>query len=364
MRIGFRADAEPFSYKVNGDGGNQIGSQPLYKGFLADLCYWIFDGGDYSVVEMEVNADDCFSKLERGEIDVLCDPVTMRFSDEKRMKAGIFSPIVFATGISYVVRRSRAGRDPVFIGYVENTTVETVLEHVCLVDLFRAVPAEERAELATMCQTAIAARRVAAEEEDWDGAWTAANDEHTSCKQRAEEEKGPRKEQLEKRRDMWAEAMTHIARCKDDSNCKLPDIVNRFGVPCEAVKPGIPGEMPDDLKGTADDSTVTLDLKVRPDSSLSRRTVYRFCPKLTHNKIIEWFCEPRTGQDVPTLVYIGDREIILGKLQTWNKEHGPECVVENETGGDDLTYEPYALMVAKPSIEETPARVQDCRNGR
>ena len=36
VRIGFRADAEPFSYKIEEDGGMQAGHQPLYKGFLAD----------------------------------------------------------------------------------------------------------------------------------------------------------------------------------------------------------------------------------------------------------------------------------------------------------------------------------------
>ena len=90
VTIGFRADAEPFSYRVRGDGGKLAGDQPLYRGFLADLCYWIFDGGDYSVVESEVTAGNRFEKLMSREIDVLCDPVTMRFSDEDRTRAGTF----------------------------------------------------------------------------------------------------------------------------------------------------------------------------------------------------------------------------------------------------------------------------------
>jgi hypothetical protein len=53
------------------------------------------------------------------------------------------------------------------------------------------------------------------------------------------------------------------------------------------------------------------------------------------------------------MYYIGDREIILGKLQTWNEQHSARCVVENENGAGDLTYEPYAIMVAKPSPKDS-----------
>ena len=106
-----------------------------------------------------MTASDRFRKLGSGEIDVLCDPVTMRFSDAERAAAGIFSPIVFATGISSLVRRNRAARESVYIGYVKGTTAAEVLKHVCLVDLFRRVPADQRAEIAIMCQSAMVAWR-------------------------------------------------------------------------------------------------------------------------------------------------------------------------------------------------------------
>ena len=58
------------------------------------------------------------------------------------------------------------------------------------------------------------------------------------------------------------------------------------------------------------------------------------------------------------LVYLGDRELILWKLRTWNEQHGPDCDVENPNGADDLTYEPYALMVARPKAADL-AKVDD-----
>ena len=121
VKIGFREDTEPFSYKA--DGGRQGGDQPLYEGFLADLCYWIFRG-TYTVQEEKVEADNRFDRLEDGTIDVLCDPVTLRYSDEKRVKAGIFSPMVFATGITYLQRRDREGRSSIYIGYARGSTAE------------------------------------------------------------------------------------------------------------------------------------------------------------------------------------------------------------------------------------------------
>ncbi|TJW30973.1 MAG: hypothetical protein E5W83_37400 [Mesorhizobium sp.] len=61
------------------------------------------------------------------------------------------------------------------------------------------------------------------------------------------------------------------------------------------------------------------------------------------------------------MVYLGDREIILGKLQTWNAQHRARCVVENENGGGDLTYEPYAIMVRKPT-SNTPQEMEHVQN--
>ena len=77
------------------------------------------------------------SGLEDGTIRRgWCDPVTLRYSDEKRVKAGIFSPMVFATGITYLQRRDREGRSSIYIGYARGSTAERAAQRACEVDLF------------------------------------------------------------------------------------------------------------------------------------------------------------------------------------------------------------------------------------
>ncbi|TGQ35034.1 transporter substrate-binding domain-containing protein [Mesorhizobium sp. M00.F.Ca.ET.216.01.1.1] len=359
VTIGFRADVEPFSYKVSADGGKREGEQPIYRGFLADLCYWIFDGGDYSVVEKEVTAGNRFKQLRNAEIDVLCDPVTIRFSEnDERARSGTFSPIVFATGISYLQRRNPGPGTSVYIGYVGSTTAEKVLEHLCVIDFFRVVPLAERPELATMCQTASVARQIAQEARrtaelppsgtqiEWYKEWyksgllkeveQMATEEETSVL-RLKEASGPRKEGLEKSLQMWSETVAQIKVCREKGkgDCTLDWIVKRLGNNCD-------------------------DLETKRDASQLSRTVYRFCSFKDHTTLIDWFCKPRKTEGAG-MVYLGDREIILGKLQTWNAQHRARCVVENENGGGDLTYEPYAIMVRKPT-SNTPQEMEHVQN--
>ena len=123
VKIGFRSDVEPFSYLANPDEsarGAESGSQS-YQGFLADLCHYLFRDSGYTVEEVKVpTAADRFRMLKDNDIDLLCDPVTLRYTEERR-SAGVFSPIVFASGVSYLRTRNR-GRGSVYIGYVESTT--------------------------------------------------------------------------------------------------------------------------------------------------------------------------------------------------------------------------------------------------
>ncbi|MER9465373.1 transporter substrate-binding domain-containing protein [Mesorhizobium sp. M0482] len=336
VTIGFRADVEPFSYKVSADGGTHDGNRPLYRGFLADLCYWIFDGGDYSVVEKEVTALDRFEKLRNGKIDVLCDPVTMRFSETERAASGTFSPIVFATGITYLQRRNRGAGTSAYIGYVESTTAANVVEHLCKIDLFGIVPPDERSELATMCETASVARRTVklpplGTQQEWYKDFLkkveqVASEEETSVKLQLGEASAQTKEPLEKSLRTWTETVDQIKTCRETGklDCTPDWILERLGGSCNDL-----------------------------ENSQLGRVVYRFCSFESHTELIDWFCKPRTGKAVPGMVYLGDREIILGKLQTWNEQHSARCVVENENGAGDMTYEPYAIMVAKPSPKDS-----------
>ncbi|KQY63386.1 hypothetical protein ASD52_14455 [Ensifer sp. Root142] len=347
VKIGFRADVEPFSYKVSADSGMQAGDQPLYRGFLADLCYWIFEGGDFSVVETDVTAFDRFEQLREGKIDVLCDPVTMRFSEAGRAASGIFSPIVFATGISYLERRNRELGSAVYIGYVASSTAENVVEHLCKIDRFGVVRPEERIELATICQTASMARRIAEEArrtirrppsgtqmqwyKEWYGEFLkdveqVASEAENSFQLRLARSSANSKEGTEQLLRMWTEVARRIQSCREvwKHDCAPDGLLEHLGARCD-------------------------DLGKERDATPLDGIAYRFCSFETHTDLIDWFCKPHTGKEVPHMVYLGDREIILGKLQTWNEQHRVTCFVENENGAGDLSYEPYAIMTAKPS---------------
>ncbi|WP_192937131.1 transporter substrate-binding domain-containing protein [Sinorhizobium meliloti] len=351
VTIGFRADVEPFSYKVSVDGGTRTGNQPVFSGFLADLCYWIFEGGDFSVTAVEVDASDRFEKLKGGQIDVLCDTVTMRFSGE-RAESGTFSPIVFATGISYLQRRNRSTERSIYIGYVKDSTTTDILGELCRADLFGIVPPDQRAEIGTMCQTALIARRIDAlsrTEIIRDGlieeVKQAANREADLVRPRVMKAIGPQKNQFEVSLAMWERTIALIEDCRrrasrQRDSCTSETILKSLGDNCDKTKP--------ELKSRSGDEQ-----NEKSDNSGWRRPTYRFCSFDTYEEVIKWFCTPDNREI--GMVYLGDREIILGKLQTWNERH-PRCVVDSEDGAADLTYEPYAIMVAKPSAKTREKR--------
>ncbi|MGH0297806.1 hypothetical protein [Sinorhizobium meliloti] len=422
VTIGFRADVEPFSYKVSVDG-----DQPLYRGFLADLCYWIFEGGDFWVVEESVTASDRFKKLRDGKIDVLCDPVTMRFSEldpvtllpreNERISSGTFSPIVFTTGLSYLQRRNRGLGNPVYISYVNGTTATDILADVCKSDLFGVVPPAERAEIAVMCQTASVANHVFRLLQDVERVTTqsahlagqtgnqasgvqdrwlewskqvkycyerkvdcdteklskfldsncqasvvgldasclaaemkievnrfitsledverVANAEKASVERQRNAASGPQKTQFEQALRMWDETINEIKSCPEGKpNCNPEWMLERLGNSCDETRP-----QPDDRSAGEQKKTSV--------EGGWRRTAYRFCSFNSYEDAMDRFCDPSNRNK--GMVYLGDREIILGKLQTWNEDQDSRCAVDSEEGGADLSYEAYALMVAKPS---------------
>ncbi|MGO4839906.1 hypothetical protein AB4144_47430, partial [Rhizobiaceae sp. 2RAB30] len=117
----------------------------------AQLCYKIFEGSDYSVVSVPVGARDRFDRLRMSKddrpydpkladddqkIDIFCDPVTLRFSDPDERANGIFSPIVFASGVTYLLRRTRQTGSDAYLGYVAGTTASVVARWACEIDLF------------------------------------------------------------------------------------------------------------------------------------------------------------------------------------------------------------------------------------
>jgi hypothetical protein len=158
--VGFRADAPPFSSI------KRVGDEERYEGYLVDLCNRIFtpDRSErFRMVKTQVTATDRFARLAHGvgerwrpgeptadaKVDLLCDPVTLRYASESeepegaRRTEGIFSPIVFVTGVSYLERSIGGLRTPV-LGLVAGTTTRKVVLQACEHDAFR-----ERARFGT-----------------------------------------------------------------------------------------------------------------------------------------------------------------------------------------------------------------------
>ncbi|WP_424931097.1 hypothetical protein [Amaricoccus macauensis] len=153
--LGFRTDIPPFSFEAPATGvvassAAQVSQRP-YQGYIADLCYKIFDRSGYDVVQRPVDSGNRF-EIMRGElpetaaglpddsdnqVDVLCDATTVRLDDAERMKSGIFSPIVFVSGVSYLSRSRRGISADVLLGYVRNSTAKRAAQEACSVDVLR-----------------------------------------------------------------------------------------------------------------------------------------------------------------------------------------------------------------------------------
>ena len=387
IRVGFRVDAEPFSFRSDLGPTLEDPHPRQYGGYIADLCYYIFDNSKYQITEVGVTAEDRFDLLKgdvvdkngtKSRIDVLCDPATLRFSEPNRTSAGLFSPIVFASSVTYLENLGRGQRRTVFVAYVANTTADLVLKHACEIDLFGSIPYDERDHLPVMCRTAEAAKlieklrlKTAQREEATDDLNRTAMNKYrldryevTTATEalaqatRAEElfaqdelraaslDKAAEKEQLLAYwRDVAATAATLKTGCTPTA-CGDPegalkgllDIEAALGAPCsQAANPPL---QPPAVPGTSDGEAA------KKAAVLNKTTLYRYCPMESHKQAIEWLCGARYGDARgKSLIYLGDREIILGKLRTWRRHD--RCSVASETGAEDLTYEPYALLVSK-----------------
>ena len=154
--LGFREDAEPFSYRMeSGD------DDPQYIGYIADLCHYIFNSSKYVVHQTRITADTRITRLkaqppagappkrfdpetddpDTAGVDVICDPITVRYQRpaglEERDYNGIFSPIVFTSGVSYLERDgSGSALGPTYLGFIKDTTSEEIVRQACDIDLF------------------------------------------------------------------------------------------------------------------------------------------------------------------------------------------------------------------------------------
>ncbi|TPE53030.1 hypothetical protein [Amaricoccus solimangrovi] len=390
VTLGFRTDAEPFSFKSDNNKDDSDGFR--YSGFVADLCHRIFSGPGFIVTETAVTAEDRFERLRKHEndpdkIDVLCDPVTMRYSDPERV--GLYSPIVFASGVSYLRVLQRAAGARVQIAYVEGSTSDKVARRACDVDLFAIVPPKKRDTLPIICATS----------------WSIARYVYARGNAGGDDDLDALASGLALAADLqlrWAKtqlgATDAASACPGDGSSQCVEILRKLADNFEAdpggrddtlrtrssalrvdLEAAVGKRRSDELfdlwKGvhvwqsirdelTSGDRCVSdacfeqlrsefLSLGYDPDCGVVdnygatrfERIYYRFCPLRSHNDAISWLCSPRFNADT-NLVYMGDRDIIVGKLRSWNILNG-DCPVENTDGADILTYEPYALLFRK-----------------
>jgi ABC-type amino acid transport substrate-binding protein len=99
FRIGYRTDAQPYSYST--DAG-------LPAGYIVDLCREVatavkkqVDRDDLRVEYVAVTAENRFTAVHDGRIDILCDPTSMTMS---RRELVDFSLMTFVDGASVLLK--------------------------------------------------------------------------------------------------------------------------------------------------------------------------------------------------------------------------------------------------------------------
>ena len=122
FRIGYRADAKPYSYR------NEHGQA---AGYIVDLCVEVAKalGPNVRPEYVLVPADNRFEAVRDGSVDILCDPSTITM--ERRALVD-FSIPTFLDGASALSRTSKpvrvyedlAGKR---VGVLEGTTTERTL---------------------------------------------------------------------------------------------------------------------------------------------------------------------------------------------------------------------------------------------
>jgi ABC-type amino acid transport substrate-binding protein len=128
IRIAYREDAPPFSYK---------GSDGQPTGFMVDLCRMVvqrisqqLNMPDLAPVFVKVTASDRFEAVQKGRADLLCEATTATLA---RREIVDFSIPTFVDGASLMIHaggpddlKSMAGKK---IGVLGGTTTEEALRH-------------------------------------------------------------------------------------------------------------------------------------------------------------------------------------------------------------------------------------------
>ncbi len=126
IRIGYRADAPPFSSASDG----------APRGYSIDICKKVVEAlgpalkrPDLATEFVLVTAADRFAKIESGAVDLLCEPTTVTMARRERVD---FSLLTFISGAGIGVRADGTQRvigpgGPRVIGVLRGTTTEQQL---------------------------------------------------------------------------------------------------------------------------------------------------------------------------------------------------------------------------------------------
>ncbi|WP_134681029.1 hypothetical protein [Paracoccus ravus] len=354
--VGFRTDTPPFS---SGVAATDNSADRPYEGYLADICFDLFAGyPQYRIIPVPISAQDRFIRIRsdgaasgRGDLDMLCDAVTMRFSDPERASASIFSPVVFASGVSFLDRTRSGGT--LIVGYVENSTARDVARKVCEVDYFKGLLPSQRSSLYQRCKLRWSAALVVELLQRKQQRPVRASPAHYPV---------PGDPLWTRLGESWSELLDAGRRLKqsgidpDRLDPESRDLLNK--VTKHPTQPVQAEPLKSACLSDGDDRAClqALDLLSDPLCQANATTPprgntpiekapwpdYHFCPMATHDQLIEWFCTTPPGQ---RRIYMGDRELILGKMQGWTRVNGP-CDVERPDGAEYLSYEPYAFPIS------------------
>ncbi|WP_314187949.1 hypothetical protein [Paracoccus yeei] len=347
VAIGFRTDIAPFSYQKQGEDPRP------FHGYLADMCFDIFTAdARYVVKAVPVNASNRLEFFEQSKVVMLCDAFTMRFSERGRSSNGIYSPIVFVSGVSYLQTTSRL-IDSISLGFVLDTTSRDVALKTCQVDHFRVFTPDRRKFLTERCALRWGAAVMA---ERWrktppakqalgsDTSRTQVDTVQAKIKDRDLEEEFLHLHRVAEnlQRLVTDDPATRLSQGTDDLMTAVLEIGKCRGNP---DTDGKCGKLVQSLTNAGCNQKPSLEPRVpfeeRPWED------YNFCPKSDHVALIEWFC---TSPQDRRRIYLGDRELIVAKRDAWVRDVG-SCPVERSEGAELLSYEPYAFLVRKDHSE-------------
>ena len=127
LRIGYRTDAEPFSFK-NSEGKAAGYSVDLCKAAAAEAAVKL-GVAELKLVEVELSAADRLDAIPAGKIDLLCEATTVTLG---RREVADFSMLTFATGASLLYPKDGATSfdqlEGKKVGVLTGSTTETGLK--------------------------------------------------------------------------------------------------------------------------------------------------------------------------------------------------------------------------------------------